>query len=472
MSRKKELAKNTLIISIGTICTKLITFLLLPLYTGILNTDEYGIVDLFNTLIFLLLPIITFQIEQAVFRELIEHRKDEEKKKTIISSSVITIIFQCICFVLLFIPISFFINNQYKTLLLLNIVVHVFSSIFLQISRGLRNKKKYAIGSFISALFTIIFNIVFLVLCDLRVSGMLLGTILGQTICCLYLFVFLKLYRFIGIKYFDKKMVKSLLKYSIPLIPNAICWWIFQSSDRAIVSGILGLSMTGILAAASKFSGIYTTMYNVFDRSWFESITLHYHDSDIESYFNRTFNMMLKLFLGIDIILISIMPFVYPIMINKKFSLGYVLVPILLISCFFNVIQGMIAVIYAANKDTKSIAKTSSAAALINIIIHFALIKTTGLYAAALSTLGAFVIISVYRIFDIRKKYLKIVIDKEVTVIGLLSLLLILPLYYLNNMYLNLISVLISLTICVTVNKEFLLDIKKNIKNIIKRRVI
>ena len=92
MSREKNLAKNTIIITIGKICTQLITFFLLPLYTGILSTEEYGAVDLLNTLVSLLLPIVTFQVEQAVFRELIEVRGKNDKESRIISSAVITVI--------------------------------------------------------------------------------------------------------------------------------------------------------------------------------------------------------------------------------------------------------------------------------------------------------------------------------------------------------------------------------------------
>ena len=74
MDREKKLAKNTVILTIGKLCTQLITFFLLPLYTAVLSTEEYGTVDLLNTLVSLLLPIVTFQIEQAVFRFLIEIR--------------------------------------------------------------------------------------------------------------------------------------------------------------------------------------------------------------------------------------------------------------------------------------------------------------------------------------------------------------------------------------------------------------
>ena len=103
MNREKSLFKNTIIITIGKICTQLITFLLLPLYTGILTTAEYGTVDLLNTLVSLCLPIITLQIEQAVFRELLEVRNKEQEIKDIISSAIFTVIVQSIIFLILFV---------------------------------------------------------------------------------------------------------------------------------------------------------------------------------------------------------------------------------------------------------------------------------------------------------------------------------------------------------------------------------
>ena len=83
MNREKSLFKNTIIITIGKICTQLITFFLLPVYTGILTTAEYGVVDLLNTLVSFCLPIVTLQLEQSIFRELIEVRNDDIKTKKI-----------------------------------------------------------------------------------------------------------------------------------------------------------------------------------------------------------------------------------------------------------------------------------------------------------------------------------------------------------------------------------------------------
>ena len=102
MNREKQLVKNTVIITIGKICTQMISFFLLPLYTSILTTEEYGVVDLLNTLVSLFIPIVTFQIEQAVFRYLIDARNDEEKTSKVISTTVFTVILQCILYLGIF----------------------------------------------------------------------------------------------------------------------------------------------------------------------------------------------------------------------------------------------------------------------------------------------------------------------------------------------------------------------------------
>ena len=454
MSREKNLAKNTIIITIGKVCTQLITFFLLPLYTGILSTEEYGIVDLLNTLVSLMLPIITFQVEQAVFRELIEVRNNNEEKTKIISTAVITVISQCILYLILFATISPFINNNYKLFLATNVITNIFLSLFQQITRGLGDNKRYALGSFISALFIIIFNILFLVVFKLGANGMLLGTMCGQLVAIIYLFISLKLFYYIKLKEYKKDLIKKLWKYSIPLIPNAISWWIFNASDRVIVTSILSVDQNGILAASLKFSVVFITFYNIFNISWTESISIAINDDDIQTYFNKTFNVIMNLFTAMAVGMIACMPFVFPIMINDKFAAGYGLVPISIIASLFNVVVGLVSVIYVAKKNTKAIANTSIVAAVINIIVHLALIKFVGLYAAVVSTFASFFVMSIYRLLDIKKRYFEIKVEKKLILKSIPILVIVLILYYLRNSYLNVLSLLIAVVFAWNINKD------------------
>ena len=469
MSRERSLAKNTIIISIGNICTKLITFLLLPLYTGVLSTAEYGTVDLLNTLISLLVPIITFQVEQAVFRDLIEVRENQKEQKNIISSSIVSVILQCIVFVFFYFIITLFVNNNYRIYLMINIIAYIFASLFLQMARGLGNNKQYAIGSFISASSTIFFNVIFLVVFKFKVEGMLLGTFLGQIISAIYLMFVLKLYKLFSVRYISKKVVLKLWKYSLPLVPNAISWWVFSASNRVITTSILGVSENGILAAALKFSSIYITLYNIFNISWTESISVCVNDKDFSNYFNKMFNILMKFFTSLGIGIIVCMPFVFPIMINEKYSSGYGLVPLSILASLFNVVVGLISVIYVAKKNTKAIANTSIVSAILNIVINVALIKFAGLYAAVIATFVAFFTMSVYRLYDIRKKYFKITVDKTLIIKTIIVLLIILPAYYINNLYFNIFSLLLVVVFAWDLNKNSIKPILNMVRNKLKK---
>ena len=93
---------------------------------------------------------------------------------------------QSLIYVILFFIFSNFINNDYKYFLLTNVLACIFSTIILQITRGIGNNAKYAKGSFINALFALTFNIIFVVVLKLGAYGMLAGTLTGHIICIIY----------------------------------------------------------------------------------------------------------------------------------------------------------------------------------------------------------------------------------------------------------------------------------------------
>ncbi len=467
MNKNKELAKKTLIISIGKICTSLVTFILLPLYTKVLTTTEYGIVDLVNTLIGLIVPIVTLQIEQAVFRKLIDCRDNEEQKKTVITSSLVGLSFNMILFIIVAICLFPIINNNYKYLLVTNLIAYSYLSFILQIARGLGYTQKYSLASFLSAFFIIVYNLVFILVFKIGATGMLLGNLFGYITSLIYIIFSIKLIKYIDIKTFNKSILKKLLKYSIPLVPNYLSWWIFTASDRIIVSTYLGVSYNGILSASLKFSAIIITLYNIFDTSWIESVSLHIDDKDFSEFYNEIFNIVFNIFGGICIALICIMPVVYPIMIDKNYILGYGLVPISLLSSLLNVIQGMLAVVYAAKKNTKSIAKTSMTAAIINLIVHFALIQKTGLYAAVLSTLAAYMTLTIYRFIDVKRKYVKIKFNKFI-LISIIVLYISSTIAYYNNLSVIMIIVFIITLLYIAISNKTI--IKKIFKQIRRKK--
>lgn len=469
MSRGKDLLKNTIIITIGKICTQLITFFLLPVYTALLSTEEYGTVDLLHTLVSLLIPIITFQIEQALFRDLVDNRKDEKRIEKTISTTMFVVSIQTLIYIIFFMCISMFVHNEYKYFLATNVIASIYSGIMLQISRGLGDNKKYAFGSFLSALVTVTLNIVFIVALKWGAYGMLTASLLGNITCCIYIFISKRIYKYIKLKSYSKKLKTKLWKYSLPLVPNAISWWIFNSSDRVIVTSVLGIAQNGILSASYKFSSVYITIYNIFNMTWTESAALHINDKDANVFISNTINTALKLFVAMAFGIIAFMPFVFPIMINEKFGDAYNQIAILMTSSIFNVIVGLTSVVYIAKKDTKAVAKTSILSAIINLTVNLTLIKFIGLYAASISTLASYSIMAIYRLYDVQK-YVKIKLDKRFVVTAFIMLGIILTSYYIGNIYINIITVLLTIIYAFIINRKSIKTIKEMLLSKVLRK--
>ncbi|MCI9246365.1 MAG: oligosaccharide flippase family protein [Clostridia bacterium] len=468
MNKKKELVKNTVIIALGKISTKFVTFVLLPLYTTILSVEEYGTVELLNTLVSLCLPIVTFQIEQALFRNLIDNRNKEDETRRTITTTFIIVSLQVILYLILFFIISPWIQNEYKYFLIMNVIVCVYSNILLQISRGLGENKKYTIGSMLTAATSIILNIVLIMVFKFGAYGMLTASLIGNIVCGVYIFIAEKIYKYINIKQFSKELLLKLWKYSFPLIPNEISWWIFNSSDRIIVSTTLGIGANGILSAAYKFSSVYITIYNIFNMTWTESAALYIEDKEDKEFFSNVINTVLKLFASMCLGIIAIMPYAFKLIINEKFDEAYNHIPILMVASLFNVIVGLISAIYIAKKDTKSVAKTSIMAAIINLVVNLLFIKWIGLYAASISTLVAYLIMAIYRLHDV-KKYIEIKLDKRVMITTIAMILLICIIYYQKNWYWNIIGVLATMIYIWNINKNSIGMIKNMIKGKLKK---
>lgn len=467
MNRNKELVKNTIIILIGKICTQAITFVLLPIYTNYLSTEEYGTVDLVITYISLLAPLISLQLEYAAFRFLIDVRNNENEKKKIITNvmgalSILT--FLCI-FIFAIVYSIFKFNNCIYLFLIL--IITMFANMLLQIARGEGKNTDYTIASFIAGASNAILSIIFVVFLKTGITGIFLSMIISNLSCFIYLFIKTKLYIYLDFKLKDKKVISRLLKYSIPMIPNSICWWVISISDRTIISIFLGLSANGIYSVAAKFSGLIVTIYNMFNLSWTESVSLHINDEDADSYLSDVFNATTKFFACGCLAIIAIMPIAFPILIGNDYLEAYNFIPFLILGSFFNIIMGMLSGIYIGKKKSGEMAKTSILAAISNIVINLLFVNKLKIWAAVISTIISFIIVSVYRIVDV-KKYINIKIKYLDYIILLIIFIFTTSLYMINNYCLNIINILVIILFSIFLNKKMIKSIVNFLFNKLK----
>ena len=460
--KKKELIKNTIILFIGKTSTQFISFFLLPLYTSYLSTKEYGIVDLIQTYVTLFVPIISIQSGMSVFRFLVDSRgKDKDNKKNITNNFYIIFI-ALLIFSVIYSIVCLFVNFPYKLLIYFSVIVCTLSDDLLQVCRGMGKTIDYSIACIVTGLVTIVSNIVLICGFGYRETGMIFSMAFANFICCVYIFFRLKLYKYFSIKLKDTKLIKKMLGYSLPLVPNSISWWIVNVSDRTIVSWVIGTAANGIYAISNKFPTIMNALLGIFNLSWSESSALHINDKDREEFFSEIINSMIKLFGCVGLLLITLMPFVFPIFVNSKFNEALKYIPILVVAYVFNVVIVLYTGIYIGLKKTKEVAYVTIIGAIINIVVNICFIKKIGLFAAAISTAVAYFTMMMSRYFDL-KKYMKITFNKK-SIFSLVCVFIIaFVAYYYNNLYINIVVAILSIIYAVVLNRKFAAETLKTI---------
>lgn len=402
MSRGKELIKSTGILMIAKISTQIVNFLLIPFYTALLTTQEYGEIDIYTSLIMIVIPFITLQLEMGLFRYFIEEKTEKGRARlvkttsTIVMTSVL-VVSVIYFFIVLFVPI------KYKFLIYLYYIFSAISSVLLQLCRAEGNNVAYGFASFLISSLTVVFNVIFIYGMGLKVEGVLVSTIIANIISCIYMTYITRLRRYLKSGKYSLQYANKLLKYSIPLIFNQISSWAINYSDRIIILTVWGTASNGIYSLANKFSNITNTFFGVYNLAWSENVIRALGDKDSVKYINNIFNLTFKLYLLLVTGIVNVLPFCFAILVNKDYISAYGHIPILLIAMFFSGMAATIGSIYIAYGNTKEVSITTIMAGICNIIIHLVLLNTFKLYAASISTFVSFTLLFIYRYIFVKK---------------------------------------------------------------------
>lgn len=451
MSKEKQLIRNTIIYAIGNLGSKLLTFLLLPIYTTYLLESEYGSFDLIVNTISLILPIITFQVTDGIYRFILAE-KDHNNVKKYISNGSIIILINTIIFTIIYIGCSIVFNFNNKILTFIYTISTIFYTLWSQILRGLKRNIEYAVAGIIVTIITLSLNILLIVKFRVGINGLMISYIVANLAAIAYLEVKGKVLQFIDFKIIDKKTVKKLCTYSIPLIPNVISWWVMNVSDRYMITYFLGAAFNGLYAIASKFSSIIVIINSFFSLAWQESAILEYDSKDRDEYYTKMFNSyMIIQFTGM-LVLISVTKLGFILLIKGNYYQGYTIVPILYMASIFSAFSVFYGTGYLSANDTKGSFYTTIMGAVLNVIINLFTLPVLGIEGAAVSTLISYFVVWIIRIIQ-TKKYFCIKINKKDFYILLFLNIVFCFLYYIDNFILSIIMMLVGTIIFIFYNK-------------------
>ena len=469
MNKYKKLMTDTVLFTISNFASKALVFLMLPLYTNILTTEEYAIADLITTTINLILPILTLSITEAVLRFAFDK---DIKKNEILSTASLFLIGSSILLVLVkplisYISFASTLNDYWWYFVVCYFAIGL-QNVFSYFSRGCNKTKVFAISGIVHTVAIIISNILSLVVFKLGLTGYLLSMVFSYIITSLYIIVrghFLK--EFLSFR-LNTDLIRQMLKYSIPMIPTIIAWWFMQTSDKYMVIWKLGLAQSGIYSVSYKIPSILTIVSSLFTQAWQISAISNYGEKDNANFVGTVYKYFhMVSIIGCALLILS-SKILGGILYAKDYFVAWKCVPILLIAYVFSGLSGFLASIFTASKKTNYLFVSTSIGATLNVLLNLFFIDWLGIQGAAYTTLIGFFVTWVIRL-RISNMILKI--DVPLIKHIVLYILLMVDAVYVYNEFphMYLISTILFVIICL-VNYNEIVFLIKRIKGFIAAR--
>lgn len=389
MEKYKYFLKNIGLMTLSNFASRILSFLLVPLYTSVLSTADYGLYDIYTTTAFLLVPLLSGAVSQAALRFSMDATSDRsqvfsEAIRTFIQASLVIVAVVAINCWLNLIPLF----NEYPCYFVLYYVFCLLSDILLSFARGIDRIFDVAIAGIISSAVIIILNVTLLLIFPMGVSGYFIANISAFVVVSIYLVVRLRLWTYITARR-NKALSEEMAEYSRPLIFDQIAWWINNVSDRYIVTWICGAAANGIYSVAFKIPSILNVFQSIFNQAWTLSAVKEINESSgkfysrIYSIYNCGLVLLCSLLLVGD-------KFVARILYANDFYQAWQYAPLLTISVVFSCLCGVFEGIFAAAKETKILASTTIVGAVINIAMNLVLVRYYGPLGAAFSTMVSY----------------------------------------------------------------------------------
>ncbi len=395
MDKNRRLFSNTLILAVGTFGSKFLVFFMMPLYTACLMPEEYSLADLISQTANLLIPFACAGMAEGVFRFAMEENED---KRSVFSSALAVLLATSVLFLALSPLLRFYkLLDGCVWLVILYVLAANFHSVVAQYIRARGRMSLFSLGGIIGTALTIGFNLVFLLGFGMGVTGYVLSVVLGDLIVTVFLLLVSGVWRDVDFRTVKREKITEMLKYSIPMIPTTIFWWVTSVSDRFLLIAMQGNEINGLYAAANKAPTLLTLFCTVFVEAWQFSAVLEKDEEERSAFFTRVFaGFQGILFMAASLLVLLSIPVTKILLADGYFDSWRFLSPLTL-AMTYSALVTFLGSVYMVRKKSVYSFLTAALGAAINIGLNLLLIPKYSAMGAAVATF-----ISYFAVFLVR----------------------------------------------------------------------
>lgn len=439
--------------------SKLISFFLLPLYTDRISPEQFGNYDVAISLINLIVPIAFFQIWDGMYRISFDY-KEKSKKQEVVSNCFATTFLGLFIYLVFALIVQIFFHFDHFVLVVVYGIVFAINYVYTYSARVFLSNKVFAISGVAATIVTALSNIILIVLFHFDVSSIYISSILGFLVQQLIIEARLGILRHFHFKDINKKTIKNMLVFSIPLCIATVSYWLLSGYTKILIQYMVGDHANGIYAVANKFAGLITLMVTVIQFAWNEAAYMMKMDECQNDERKQSYSLCLNIMLigvifGTAIFCLGA-KVVFPFLVDFQYQQALYLIPPAIIGVAANSLAGFVGTLFMAEKKNGYIVKSTGIAAICNIGIGFISTKYLGLYGATIVLASSFILLAFVRVIKIRRMFdLKIQISK-ITLVLLLLIVAIISFYMIDSRGILLLVCSLFILAFILCNKEFI----------------
>ena len=392
---------NTLVFALGGLAIKAVSLVLMPLYTTALTAGEYGTAELLNSAIEIVLPLLSAGVVEALYRFSID---DDVPKDELFAGSLVVLGGGVVCAGVACALGRVLWNMEHAgSFFVLFCSVCVFKATT-QLARGLGHVRRFVAYGLINALAMVVSTYLLLVRAHTGIEGYLWSYTIGYLVGGLVAFLGSAEYRLLAPFRIDRALLRRMLVYSLPLVPNLLSWWLVSVSGRYVVLWGSGLAAAGLFTAASKMPSLINIVASVFQQAWQYSTAREIDSPDRGAFFGSVLRGYSLATLSTAGLVIALNRPISRVMLQAEFAEGWRYVPLLMLVASFGVISIFFESFYQALKNSGVLMASTALGAGVNVVLGVALVPFMGPWGAGLAGAVAYMLVLVVRARDLRRR--------------------------------------------------------------------
>lgn len=400
----KRFFKTSLAYFIGSILTKIIAFLLIPIYTSALKPEEFGSYDLVISIINIVSPLAFIQIWDGIFR--FSFDKDENRHKNYIINNGIFISFIGIFVFIVFDLFLYFIYPEYINVwVFIYGILYSFEYIYTVIARVNMDNVLFSLSGVVNSLIAAIMNIILIKYLKVGVNSLYIAASAGIILQIIIIETKYKPLKNLNISDINKKCLTELIKFSFPLCISAISYWMLNGFSKVLISEKLGIYENGLYAIANKFSGLILLIVGVFQFAWNEYIYVLSVTDKKEEIYQKGIRFIFTVNIIASIIFMFISKILFIFLVDKQYFEAIYLIPVSIWGVSMSSFASFTGTLFLAGKKSNIMLYTTLISVLFNVILSFLLISKYKLFGALISLGIALSVMVISRLLVLYNQY-------------------------------------------------------------------